>query len=537
MPEYLGYKPQAGVVEWSRVIGDLNSSITDALNVRNEERDAFNSIRKSNEDVINQYETGQNQTLNTLVLNGANSIRELQYKWNKAANNGEITRADYKERMNNIESYWESLSNAGKSYDKRVEETLARQQPDENGVIKGSSLESYNNKTHSQIANLKSKTIYTNPETGKIYLSTIDQNGSILDYTDVRQMNNPGNILDNRVHLTKTIADNVKSWGDWKSFTEGAMGSSRTIEDARKNPAFVSAKNSLVRSTMSSDRAVASILTDNGTGNYKFYSGDENDPNGEYASEMNTAINNAREDAEGAGIEFNEEQFIQEQKARMILVARDETGVMQPQLTEDQKKAARQRVEDEIEIQLGMKESGTVKRAPSTPTVVTPKDKAVNTALYDAVYDAWPKSSAEGRMSGNRLTTLSGGDYKFEWVANEGLKVMDISGEKAVTVAEGITQMDDISPFFWGTGTGAKGVREGRVQYDLEKEAAIAKRRSTEPPREREGIKATSSRDDNKKGRGGRFPKRRASEESIQATMRKYPNITREEAIEAIENF
>lgn len=160
MPEFLGYEAQegSGFVEFSKLFGDLGASVTDAINTRQKERDAFSQITQENEQKINEYELGQNQTMNDLIMDGANNIRNQMYDWNKAADEGRMTRADYKRRQNNVMSYWKMLSESAKNYDTRSMEILNRQQPDENGVVPGSGFELFANQKYLEIADREGKT-------------------------------------------------------------------------------------------------------------------------------------------------------------------------------------------------------------------------------------------------------------------------------------------------------------------------------------------------------------------------------------------
>ena len=126
MPEYLGYveRDSPNVVDWNSLSGQINEKLKTAINTRSNERDAFAQTRKRNEDAINSYELGQNQRMNNLVLDFANEGRSLMYEWNKAADRGEMTRAEYNLRQNNLKDYQSSLANSAKTFDERSMKTL-----------------------------------------------------------------------------------------------------------------------------------------------------------------------------------------------------------------------------------------------------------------------------------------------------------------------------------------------------------------------------------------------------------------------------
>lgn len=415
MPEYYGYVPQqTPQVNFRELFGEVGAKIVDAFNVRDNERAAFAQRAAETEQSINEYESSQNPMLESIVQTGMDSMRDQIYEWKQLADRGEMTQAKYKERMNTLDQYWTAFAGAAKSFDQRAMETLKRQQPDENGVIQGSGWELYMNKTYSEIANLKGRSIYVNPDSGRLYLAQRDPEGNILDYTDVRTMNNPGNIIDNRVNLNKTIAANVENFGEWKTYIEKNMGATSVIENVRNNPEFVNAKNALIGSVLSNDRAATSVLVDNGAGRndkypslkYDFYTSE-----GELRGKLLQSLEVARRLAAQSGQEFDDNEFMQEASKRMILGRKDETGVFQPILTQEQKDAARERVNSEIEIQLGLSESGSPRWKPDYGGGGGSEDGDVNWARYATVEQGWVNADSDLLNS----VALEGYDFEVNY--------------------------------------------------------------------------------------------------------------------------
>jgi len=475
---FLGYIPlEPNITDWSSLSGKIGEIAKYAIGTRGREREAFRETRLSNEEQIASYEVGQSQTLNDLVLNGADDIRSMMYEWNKAADKGEMTRAEYNKRQQNVYQYWSSLANSAKTFDQRVQETLKRQQPDENGFIAGSNLELYINKKHSEIANLKNKSVYTNPESGVIYLVEKDENGQIRNQIDVRQMNNPGNTLDNRVDLESAVVAGTEKWGDWTTFTEGARGSSRTISDLRKNPSYIAAKNTLIESILSNPRSITSVLADNSDMNYSFYSSMDE----KMAIMAENFVKESRI-SEEAGLELSKEEFLKDQESKMIFLKRDETGVYQPELTNEQIEAARKVVSDKIEVHIGLEEKGQTKRAPSYfgggGGSGSGKEDGSDYALYEEIRDAWRLSETDPERSVWLLNNASGGKYRFSWeqggiTVREGNLTDDgtDSPKGYPIISRGVTDLRNLAPYFFGTGTGTKGTRDSYLEFDQQKSA------------------------------------------------------------------
>jgi hypothetical protein len=350
MPTYLGYKTRStGIINWAEATAQLSEDITQALNTRALEREAFDEINQTNVDEINSYELGQNQTFNEYVLRGADDIRTQMYEWNQMAKRGEITRADYKSRMNNAMSDWGSFANAAKNFDKRHEEIMERQR-----TGKGSAFEAEINKHNAMMADLGNKGFYVNPTTGRVYNAEYDENGVIVNATGAHQTQMPGNLLDDSLNLATSVQEHVKTFGNWKKFEVLAGGATRTTESKRLMEDYERLVETTIDTYMTDPRTIAKILVDNGTGEYVW---DED----QLKAKIDAKVDREKEIRERVGTldDFNESEFRSELEASYVLVGQDETGTFQPQITEDQIELARQRVRDEIDKQTGVKTSGT----------------------------------------------------------------------------------------------------------------------------------------------------------------------------------
>ena len=388
------------IIDWRSLAGELSESITGAIGTRSREREAFEAQRLSNEEKIRSYELGQNQTMNDLVLDGADEVKSLLWETNNAANEGLMTRADYNKIQSTVMSYWDNFANSAKSFDERMMNSMTRQNNGE-----ASTFEGYLNEMHADLADLKNKKIYVS-ESGAIYLAKYDEDGNIIDQVDVRQINNPGNAMDNRLDLDKTINKTVETWGDWTIFEEGARGSSTTVTDLRANKeVYDRAKLSLIDSILTNSRSIAGVLVDNSPEYYDYYSSD---------SEKDRIIKDRvafeRRVSEAAGVDFSEEEFIKELEGRLILVERDETGVFQPVITDEQREAAEQIISDKIEIQVGRTEKGTTQRAPTYRVSGDDRDTDDSEgpySVYPVIRTAWKEGDAD------LMNTVALDGYKF----------------------------------------------------------------------------------------------------------------------------
>ena len=348
-------------------------------------------------------------------------------------------------------------------------------------------------------ADLAGSEVYFDPKTGKAFLTKVDKDGKIISQTDVRQANNPGNMIDNRLNLGSAVKNGTKNWEDWTIATTGSLGKGTTETDQRLNLLnFTKSKNALINSILSNDRAIAGVLKDNTDDNYQFYITDE-----ERDSNVEKQLETQRLDYNEAGVDFDAETIRAEIEARMIKTVKDATGVYQPELTEKQVQMAKDIVGTEIEMQTGHKETKTGGRAPKSRTSSGGKGDGNGSGdagdFYGKLRNAWDNSKKDPRASAATLSALSGDGTVFKWV-NGGLQPskaiqVDVmvddprgpgkikSGKtktEYVALAPPVKNLDDLSSYFFGE-TDAKGQGNAYEQMQAEKEAWKAKRTKTNP--------------------------------------------------------
>ena len=483
MPEYLGYKSdKSKPIDWNNLAGDIGETINTPIGTRSKEREYFDEIQQKNAEIINNYELGQNPTMNNIVLNGVDVGRELGMTWNKMANEGQMTRSEYTKRQNTLSNSFSSLANTAKSFDERATKVLARQQSVEGKKPAGSGYEAYMNSSWSEIADLKNKSLYIS-EKGTMYLASYNENGEIIDKKDVRQMNNPQNMLDNRVDLNTAVTSGTKGWKEWEQRIEESRGKTTTTTDVRNNEmAFTTAKEDLISSILTNSRAITSVLVDNSDGKYYFYSTPE-----EKKANIEKAKEKAIRVAELSNVKFDEKKFNEEIESLMIESRLDDgTGVTQPYPTDEQTKRARDIVSNTIEISIGHKESGTSARAYSGGVYRNNTTaKEVERTLADEMSDIWrdPKNV-------QAFDVLSGGDYMFRW-ADGGMQVMESGviltddqnpdlnytpGGRLILDTQ-VKDIEDIAKYFYGNN--AKSI----MKFKADLKAGQARRKKNTKPK------------------------------------------------------
>jgi hypothetical protein len=336
-------------IDWSSLTADLTERYNVIKEKRQKERESLDALVDTNNKILQETQLGKSPNVNEFILRGTESGRSKMYEWNKLLKSGQLSPSEYKKRMNNLMDNWNQFAITTKTYDERMQEIFKNQQPDENGVIKGSALELERANELAQYQDLKNKTLMIDDESGKVYLGKLKD--GILDptsVTDVRSLNNFSNIIDNKVQLSSLVDEGTK---EWKSFSieDGVT----TVNDIRQNKdAYMKAKSTLINGILSNDNAKASILTDYTNGEYDYYLN-----NDDFLSRVKKRVeteNYARELNNKPPMTEDElNKFINSQKSKFILLEHDDQGILQPKLTEEQVKVAFDTVDKEIEIRMG----------------------------------------------------------------------------------------------------------------------------------------------------------------------------------------
>jgi len=137
-------------IDWMGLTTSLGKKAQYAIDTRKRERAAFDEQTESTKKEISNYEKTQDQKFSEMVFNGVDKGRDLIYEWNQQAKRGEITRTEFKLRMNNISEGLTGFQTSAKNFDAKMVEILERQNSGKAGK-----LEAYKNKRAAEMAQLK----------------------------------------------------------------------------------------------------------------------------------------------------------------------------------------------------------------------------------------------------------------------------------------------------------------------------------------------------------------------------------------------
>jgi hypothetical protein len=342
-------------------------------------------------------------------------------EWNKSLKAGQLSPKEYKNKINNVKEYWGELATTAKSFDDRYMQQMERQR---NGDSSG--LETYGLEKLADFQNIESKSVYVDETTGRILLSNTDEEGRYVgEPIDINHINNPGNIVDNRVDLNSEVSEKVKNWKVFQQFDLLKKGATQSIEDVRLNPKFNQAVNELSYSLLYTPNAVASVMSDNGVAG-KYEVGEISFPievdffmdEAEKGAKVQEQIERIKMLNENVDADIDEGKLKSEIEKYMIEVRRDANGTMRPVITEDQRDIAKDRIQREVEMQLGHKEKKTPAYKPTSTGsrsgggVKSTDDKKAQ--LYVMVQDA---------LGGNSTGLRPG--FKYDYTSQPGKLVIE----------------------------------------------------------------------------------------------------------------
>jgi len=350
--EYTGFIPASNPIDWAKLTGGLVSTITGIGEEREAQRQALDKLQRDNSLILQNTELGKSQTLNQLILSGSNDGRQSMMEWNRLLKAGQITPLEYKNRINNLMDSWSTFANTAKTFDQQIQDAMKRQQRDpETGKIQGSALDQELNLRLAQFGNLRNKKVQIDKNNGNFVIGELNENG-VFDPSsviDLRALSKPGNMIDNRVDLSTIVDDGTKGWENWTIET-GA----KTITDALQNPAIQRARLDLANGVLSNPRSITSVLTDNTDVEYDFYYSQQDlDAKLQDRVAKENELNKQLGKQALSGDALN--KFIESEKNKFILLAQDDQGVYQPNLTNKQIEDAKQTVLDAIDSRLTRK--------------------------------------------------------------------------------------------------------------------------------------------------------------------------------------
>jgi hypothetical protein len=411
--EYTGFIPASNPIDWAKLTGGLVSTITGIGEEREAQRQALDKLAEDNAKIIQNTELGKTQTFDELILNGSNQARDKIFEWNRKLKNGEIKPAQYKNLINNLKTSWSTFANTAKSYDQQMAEALKRQEANEKGFVPGSELEITLNQRIAELGNLRNKTTGIDDNNGNFIIGELNNDG-LLDSSsimDLRSVGKPGNVIDNRIDLDAIVDNGTKGWELWT-----IESGNKTTTDA--SPAIQKARLDLAGGILNNPRAISGVLTGYTEDNYDYYFNQKDlDSKLQDRISKENELNKQLGKPALSGNALN--SFIESERNKFILLAQDDQGVYQPNLTNDQVKKAQEAVLNRIDSRIGKKvELDEPYRSSGGSRGGGGGEEEVKqtSGIPERVYSAWDGVESLGAAESERIMSqASGGKYSFKW--------------------------------------------------------------------------------------------------------------------------
>ena len=253
--EYFGYK-KAGedidkaYIDWAGITKTISDEIRGTLNERQEKRTQLEKDHLDRLKKLNEFEAGVDPSLNTHLLKGAQQYRDYIMANHKQMKSGLISVDDAKIKNQNAMD--------GFTFYKQTLDSLGA------NIAALSELEGKGNEAVAQeiaqIMNFGNNTIVPDMNTGEPYLVPKNDDGS-LNMDAARPLRALPNIVGQKfafVDVESTTDKIASSAGTWKqTFASGA-----SIEDSRQNPNYQKWIENTITSNLNNDEKLASVLMD-----------------------------------------------------------------------------------------------------------------------------------------------------------------------------------------------------------------------------------------------------------------------------------
>jgi hypothetical protein len=315
---------------------------------------------------------------------------------------------------------------------------------------------------------------------GGMYIAEVDPATGLItnQIKDVRSIANPDNLTGIKVDLPSVVDEATKNWSPDFIWKDLGLKGEENIETIKQKTGYEQLLARTVNSIASDNnpRAQLSIITDNGLINPEngFEIGDEPEyvkSTEEYNQALQQKIDEELQTLKDAGKTGEELKVSPERMKKLqdliFMWSLNEDGAWMPQLTDEQRRLAKDAVKNQIDFSFSEKVTGTplqvpVGRTPSGPSGPGRQPKESETKdpeKYAKIVKAWRNNDPLGLQ-----LELNKGGYTIQKVGDRRYQVLDEFG----TVVHTSSSIDDnFMRLFFGTSANqtAEGVRQQKEFY------------------------------------------------------------------------
>lgn len=397
-------------VDWGKAIGGLYNTINEIGLDREQQRQDLDKIMTDSISAINNSQLLKTQSLQDYVLAGAENGRNVINDANKRLKAGLIKPKEYRAIINNINSYWSTMSNSMKNFDATNQELLKRQQPGEDGSPpQGSPFEAYKAKKIASYADLRNSSYMFSPDSGEGYMVKINpETGQPEKVVNSMSIADPSNIMDERFDFQKEISDFTRNLRNAYTDETGNV----TIKDPMQREEVKNAVSAKVIALTNNPRMIAQVLSI--FGGYEFYE-NEDEKNDLIQSAINEEEQSRRILGKPALTQSEIENIKNNVSNRLIKVSTNQNNMDEPVVSPEQQMDAEDILKDLIVSQLPVsrtEEKPIKTRSSSRGTGSGSTDAVDKKALGLAKRVKEALSTDDSSKAVNNLNKIIGGDDK-----------------------------------------------------------------------------------------------------------------------------
>ena len=376
---YIGYKATPGI-DWGKLTSEFSQGLLAIGERRAAQNIYFDNLYKENMNAVKEVERSNDQDLNTIIQGAMSQVKDNAFDMNNLVKSGSMNHNEYRNFVNNTNNSITSFAKTAKGLDATIQENIKRQQLDENGKPQGSEYEEYLTESYSKLLDLRNKTMYQDPQTGKMFLATLGLDGlaDMNTIQDASALNKPMNIRDNYVDYNQVINNKIKTFGEIKieerlpdGSTITRSGISKMVDIKDKDGKVIGQRQALNKNVSDGIATTQNEITSNPRSTYNILKMmddrfDSYQDDKEYRSKMSRLIdieNQSRiNQGQPAMNESETDRYVSEADMFMIPSRPDSKSELQPQPSADQVQMAKDWIKDTFYMQMDYSE--TLKAAP-----------------------------------------------------------------------------------------------------------------------------------------------------------------------------
>ena len=318
---YIGYKAiDKGYVDWASAAKDLNATLEANRKEKQTKRKELEDATRETVNKLGNYQAGRSQTANNIFYDFADNSKTAIFELNRQLKSGNLSYNDYKKAYQNLQDGTAEIKKNLETWNAEYESIRKGQESIDGKPPEDSAITLYMAQNHGSLLDIQNSMFYTDPVNLRVYHAKAGENGVPVpgSLRDVLTINNKQNSRIKRVDIQSRLDEFTPEIAKYE-FIGTTTG--RKISDPTVRDNFQKFRANTIKSIASDDRAMASILYDSSSKEYTLVSD----------------ISEIPEDA-------NREDY--------ILLAYDGNSIIQPQLTEKQKKLAEETVGNAFDVRV-----------------------------------------------------------------------------------------------------------------------------------------------------------------------------------------